>query len=33
MQIFIPEWPLEDGWENELCDNLVKVSLSFIAEI
>jgi len=22
--IFIPEWPLEDGWENELCDNLVK---------
>ena len=23
--VAIPEWPLEDGWEDEMCDNLKRV--------
>ena len=25
LQVFIPEWPVEEGWENSMCEHLKKV--------
>ena len=28
-QVFIPEWPVAEGWEDRMCNHLRKVSSSF----
>ena len=29
LQVFIPEWPVAEGWEDRMCNHLRKVSPSF----
>lgn len=29
MQVFIPEWPVEEGWEDRMCKHLKKVGDNF----
>ena len=29
LQVFIPEWPVAEGWEDRMCNHLRKVSSSF----
>ena len=29
LQVFIPEWPVAEGWEDRMCNHLRKVSSLF----
>jgi len=33
LQVFIPEWPVEEGWEARMCKHLKKVLNHFPASI